>query len=99
MSKSSKSVREAGREGKRNQDKEPPIFCEACLFVFQGELEFKSHACFKKATTVSETWNKKNAKGFNTQKERQTQNKVIIVHTFPLSVSKELIKIQFLLFK
>ena len=81
MSKSSKGILEAGGERKRGHDKEPehPIFCEKCLFVFQGENEFKTHACLKKDLSVSEVTNKKTVMTLDTRKGRQAQNKVILL--------------------
>ena len=52
MSKASKgqsSMLGGGRKRVNEAKEEPPIFCEKCLFVFQGDMEFKGHGCQKNA--------------------------------------------------
>ena len=75
MSKSSKSVLEAGRGRKRG--KEEDIFCEKCDFVFQGEVEFKNHLCQQNTSSAMDTANKKVAISLDNRRGRQSNDKVI----------------------
>ena len=62
MSKTNKGTLETGRGRKRrhgDQEEENPIFCEKCMFVFQGDVEFKSHSCQQNTDTFPEKTNKK----------------------------------------
>jgi hypothetical protein len=77
MSKSSKSVLEAGGGRKRGQEEEQDIFCEKCNFVFQGEFEFKNHLCQQNTSSVMDISNKKVAISLDNRKGRQSNDKVI----------------------
>ena len=62
MSKTNQCTLETRRGRKRghgDQEEENPIFCEKCMFVFQGDAEFKSHSCQQNTDTFPEKTNKK----------------------------------------
>ena len=62
MSKTNQCTLETRRGRKRghgDQEEENPIFCEKCMFVFQGDAEFKNHGCQQNTDTVPEKTNKK----------------------------------------
>ena len=80
MSKASKDIvdRGGGRKRGRNEEHENAIFCEKCVFVYQGEIEFKSHVCCqrKDADSVVEPTTKKSAISLDVRKGAHPKDQV-----------------------
>ena len=81
MSKASKgqsSTLGGGRKRVNEAKEEPPIFCEKCLFVFQGDMEFKGHGCQKNAEK-NEPRNKRPMISLEKKKGKQVVEKVLYI--------------------
>ena len=81
MSKSSKGQTGLGGSGrKRGNDtkEEPSIFCEKCVFVFQGDEEFKGHGC-QKSIGANVLQTKKPVISLEKKKEKTINERVIMI--------------------
>ena len=83
--KSSTGQSGGGRKRGNETKEEPSIFCEKCVFVFQGDEEFKSHGCQKrecKNTGVIESQNKKTTISLEKKKGKTSNERVIRIISF-----------------